>query len=80
MFTSESYPRITAAAARVNAGLNQEQASKEIGISKATLQNYENGKTMPPWDIVQKMQEVYDFPAAFIVFKGVTLKAEEVIT
>jgi len=73
MFTTKQYPKITPAAARVNAGLNQDEASKQIGISKASLQHYENGKTMPPWDVVQRMEKVYDFPAAFIVFKSSTL-------
>ena len=73
MYTMDSYPRISPAAARVNAGLNQDQACKEIGISKSTLQNYENGKTMPPWNVVQRMGEVYDFPADLIVFKRITV-------
>jgi len=74
MFTLDNYPRISPAAARVNAELNQDEASRKIGISKASLQNYENGKTMPPWDVVQRMGEVYDFPADLIVFKSITVK------
>lgn len=60
--------RITPAAARVNAGLNQEEAAKKLGISKATLVNYEAGKTVPGWDVALRMEEVYQFPAANILF------------
>jgi len=36
--------------ARVSAGLTQEQVSEELGISRQTMSNWENGKTYP--DIV----------------------------
>jgi len=74
MMTFERYPKITAAAARVNAGLTQQQASERLGISKASLLNYETGKRMPPWDLVQRMEDVYNFPADFIVFNPTTVK------
>ena len=60
--------RISLAAARVNAGVNQREAAKKLGISKATLANYEAGKTIPDWDMAMKMEEVYQFPAANIIF------------
>ena len=63
-----NYPSITLAAARVNAGLNQEEASKKLGISKKTLQNYENGKSIPNWEMVQKIGVAYNFPTDFIFF------------
>lgn len=62
------YPKITMAAARVNAGLSQDQASKKLDISKETLSNYENGKTRPSWNMVKRMEEVYNFPSDFIIF------------
>ena len=65
----EEYPKITAAAARVNAGMNQAEASKRLGISKSSLQNYESGKTEPSWELVQRMESVYAFPAAYITFR-----------
>lgn len=62
------YPKIQLKAARVNANLSQEEAAEKLNISKATLQNYEAGKTMPQWDMVKKIGEVYNFPTDFIFF------------
>lgn len=63
---NEPYPKITLAAARVNAGLNQQEAARALGVSVATLQNYESGKTIPQWSTVRKIEEVYHFPADYI--------------
>ena len=38
-------PKITLEAARVNAHFTQREAAKALGISVATLQNYESGRT-----------------------------------
>lgn len=64
----EKVPQITLAAARVNAGLNQQEAARKLGISKATLQNYEAGKTVPDWDMVHKIGTVYQYPHEYIFF------------
>jgi len=37
--------RITLEAARVNAGLSQEEAAKKAGVTRFTIANWENGKT-----------------------------------
>lgn len=69
------YPKITLAAARVNAGYNQEEAAKELNISKATIQNYESGATSPDWDMVKKIETLYGFPSDYIFFgKDLRLK------
>jgi DNA-binding XRE family transcriptional regulator len=62
------YPKIQLKAARVNANLSQEEAAEKLNISKATLQNYEAGKTIPQWDMVKKIGELYKFPTDFIFF------------
>ena len=36
--------KITLAAARVNAGMTQEEVAKEMHVSKNTIVNWENGK------------------------------------
>ena len=69
----QPYPKITLAAARVNAGLNQQDAAKALGISVGTLQNYESGKTVPQWSTVRKIEEVYRFPADFIFLSKCSL-------
>lgn len=60
------YPKISLAAARVNAGLSQKEAAKRLGLSPATLQNYEAGKTVPSWETANKIEAVYNFPLDFI--------------
>lgn len=60
--------KITLKAARVNADLSQQEAAKALGISVSTLQNYESGKTIPDWSMVKRIEEVYSFPADFIIF------------
>lgn len=60
--------RITLRAARVNANLSQREAAKALGINVTTLQNYESGKTIPDWRTVKRIEEIYNFPADFIIF------------
>ena len=36
--------KISLASARVNAGMTQENVAKEVGVSKNTIVNWENGK------------------------------------
>jgi DNA-binding XRE family transcriptional regulator len=50
---------VTYKAARINAGLNLVDASKEIGINKSTLCAYENGKSDPNTSVLLKMCETY---------------------
>ncbi len=64
----QAVPRISLKAARVNAGFSQQEAAKMLGISKATLQNYETGSTVPDILMSRKIEEVYHFPADYIFF------------
>lgn len=65
---SKDFPRITLEAARVNAHLTQSDAAAKIGVSRATLQSYERGDTVPNWDTVGKIGDVYHFPVDYIFF------------
>lgn len=65
------YPKITLAAARVNAGFTQKKAAKELGVCQKTLQNYESGVQVPDWDMVNKIEKLYQFPADFIFFGSI---------
>ena len=60
--------KITLAAARYNAGFTQESAAKKIGVSKNTLNNWENGKNMPSWEMVKKIEETYRWPSDMLNF------------
>lgn len=64
----QTIPRISLKAARVNADLSQQEAAKRLGISKATLQNYEAGNTVPDILLSRKIEDVYRFPIDFIFF------------
>ncbi len=64
----ENIMQITPAAARVNAGLTQEEAAKLIGVSKQTINNWESGKTIPGTDKAQVMADLYRMPLQFIIF------------
>lgn len=71
------YPRISLAAARVNAGLTQKEAALKLHIDKRTLQNYEMGRTAPNWYVVRRMEEVYKFPAEYLNFTSKSALSEE---
>lgn len=58
--------QISLAAARVNAGLNQEEAAKLIGITAKTLRNYEQGKTAIPATTLRKAADLYGIPEDMI--------------
>lgn len=59
-------PKITLEAARINAGFSQRSAAHALGISLATYQNYESGKTSPSWHLVKKIEELFCYPIDFI--------------
>lgn len=61
-------PKISLAAARVNAGLLQEVAAVKLGITPETLRNWENGKTVPGYDKVMEICKLYQYPADYIFF------------
>lgn len=69
----KGFPKISLAAARVNANLSQDEAAKKIGVSRDTLRNYESGKTVPRWETVRKIEEVYRFPADYIFLSSGSL-------
>lgn len=51
--------KITLAAARVNKGLKQGEAAKQIGVMPQTLRNWETGKTAPKPAQVATMCKIY---------------------
>ena len=51
--------QITLKAARVNCGLRQHEAAKQLGVDKSTLGNWENGKTFPTADRLAQMCKLY---------------------
>lgn len=62
---------LTLKAARVNAGYTQAEAAKQIGISPATLFNYENGTSYPDIPVLKRIEKVYGVEYKDIFFLGV---------
>ena len=54
--------RISLAAARVNAGMTQEQVAKIMQISKTTIVNWENGKVIPKIAQLSYLSNLYQIP------------------
>ena len=50
---------ITLKAARVNVGLTQQEAAEALNITRATIANYETGRTSPDMVTAQKMATLY---------------------
>jgi len=61
-------PKISLAAARVNAGLLQEVAAAKLGVTPETLRSWENGKTVPGYDKVMEICKLYQYPVDYIFF------------
>lgn len=58
--------QISLAAARVNADLNQAEASKKIGVTPKTLRGYEHGRVVIPSDKLRLAAMVYNIPSDMI--------------
>lgn len=54
--------QISLAAARVNAGMTQEEVAKEMHISRASLVNWENGKTKLSVPTFKALCNLYGVP------------------
>lgn len=65
MKTLETF-KISLAAARVNARMTQEDVAKIMHISKQTIANWENGKTIPKIASLEKLCDIYNIPPNFI--------------
>ena len=60
--------KISIRAARINKGLSQEKAAKELKISVSSLQKYESGKISPTLETCMKMVELYQIPLDNLFF------------
>lgn len=54
--------QISLSAARVNAGMTQEEVAKKMGISKNTIVNWEKGKTNLSIADVEMLSNIYRIP------------------
>lgn len=58
--------KITLAAARVNSGLNQSEFAREMGVSLATITNWEKGRTEPDATQLRKISQLSGIPMDYI--------------
>lgn len=59
-------PRISLAAARVNAGMNQREMAEFMGVDVSTITNWEKGKSEPNATQLRKISEVSKIPMDYI--------------
>lgn len=61
--------KISIAAARVNSGLNQREFAEKVGVSLATVTNWEKGKTEPDASQLRAISRLSGIPMDFIFVK-----------
>ena len=57
---------VTLEASRVNAGLTQTELAEKIGVTRATVANWETGKAIIPATALKKLSELSGIPMDFI--------------
>lgn len=58
--------QISLAAARVNAGMTQEDVAKEMHVSKNTIVNWEKGTSEPSINQGKELVSLYNMPLDYI--------------
>ena len=61
--------RISLEAARVNAGISQKDAAKQLGINVGTLSNWERGNSSPSVEKFKALCDLYGCPSDFIFLR-----------
>lgn len=59
-------PKISLAAARVNACMNQRELAEYLGVDVSTITNWEKGKSEPNATQLRKISEVSKIPMDYI--------------
>jgi len=54
-------------AARLQAGISQERLSVLLGVTKRTIINYENGRTLPPVILLPKIAKLFSVPVGTLI-------------
>lgn len=54
--------QISLAAARVNAGLTQEDVARKIHVGKQTVGNWEKGRAIPSFTALNVLSDLYKIP------------------
>ncbi len=59
-------PRISIAACRINAKMNQHEFAAALGVDRSTIANWELGKTEPTATQLRRISEISGIPIDFI--------------
>jgi DNA-binding XRE family transcriptional regulator len=59
-------PKITLKAARVNAGMTQDEAAHALNKTKQTIVNWESGVTEIKYRDLMRLSELYSMPIEFL--------------
>ena len=60
------FPKISLAAARVNAEMTQEEVAEIMHVSKNTIINWEKGRVEGSFAILNTLASIYNYPIDFI--------------
>lgn len=60
--------RISLAAARVNAGLSQDDVAKALKVGKQTIVSWEKGTSEPKVSQARDLEKLYKIPLNYIFF------------
>lgn len=55
--------QISLAAARVNAGMTQDEVANKMRVGKRTIINWEKGKVIPSFANLKMLSDIYNIPA-----------------
>lgn len=69
--------QITLAAARVNAGMTQEDAARRMKVSKTTIVNWEKGKIIPGISQLRMLSSLYKIPVDCIFLPSNSTKSRK---
>lgn len=58
--------KVSLAAARVNAGLTQQEVAKKLHCSKTSITNWETGRIIPSHIVVKALCSLYEAPVEAI--------------
>lgn len=58
--------QISLAAARVNAEMTQKDVAREMHVSKNTVVNWEKGKVLPSFAVMQALAALFNIPIDYI--------------
>lgn len=69
--------QISLAAARVNAGMTQEDVARTMKISKTTIVNWEKGRVIPGIPEMEMMSRLYGIPQDYIFLPCYSTKSRK---